>query len=157
MNQVLDKATQQTLQLNSVLNKFSNNGAHMGNNSSVVNAAANLTACQEFFKNVDVYMGPRHRVYKGMYEKPDMYGCDRELFMFNVMLFGGLSVLSLDLVVIVCCAIVGFINTFLLMIMGRHDMRARTVYLRQLRYVYTYKGHGTIHTIPCKRHRDRWF
>lgn len=129
----------------------------MANHSSVVNAAANLTACQEFFKYVDVYTGPRHRVYKGLYTKPEVFGCDRELFMFNIMLYGGLSILSLDLFVIACCVILGSFNAYLLVLMSHHDIRLRTVYLRQLRYVDEYVAYGNARTRPCKRHRDRWF
>lgn len=112
-----------------------------------------VTPSEQFFSEVFAKTGKSHRIYSALGKRPMIWGCDRELFIFNAMLSVGVIVLTFNFVASFMSLSLGLIVFFLLAKMGQADPMMRYVYLRQLRYKRYYLGHGQLRTLPSKNYR----
>lgn len=81
-----------------------------------------------------------------------MFGCDRELFLINILMCGALIVLSMDVMVALVAITLGVLNFILLLYMGKKDILLRPIYLRQLRYHMYYQAKASWHCQSFKRY-----
>lgn len=94
-----------------------------------------------------------HHIYHALGAQHQMLGCDRELFMLNLLICAALIFTSLNLIVTVISCAVGLFIFFLLQYMGKKDLLLRHVYIRQLRYHNYYLAQASIHTPTCKQYQ----
>lgn len=97
---------------------------------------------EQFFEDVFVNHGKVHKIYSALGRYPTIWGCDRELFIFNAMLSIGVIVLTVDLMASIISLGLGLLVFLLLFKMGEADPLMRYVYLRQLRYRRYYAAQG---------------
>lgn len=76
----------------------------------------------------------KHRVYRSLEGRNGMFGCDRELFMSNVLMFVTVCVTSVDFRIALPAFVLFALIFLLLYRMGRHDLLLRKLYLRQRKY-----------------------
>lgn len=94
-----------------------------------------------------------HPIYKALGQSNEILGCDRELFLLNLLMGLALPLISVDLVVTIACAVVCLFNWFLLHQMGARDIMMRKVFVRQLKYQPYYLAQGSIHSIKLKNYQ----
>lgn len=94
-----------------------------------------------------------HRIYHSLGNSSQMFGCDRELFLINILICGALIVLSMDVMVSLGAITLGVVNFIVLLYMGKKDILLRPIYLRQLRYRMYYQAKAAWHTNNFKRYR----
>lgn len=75
-----------------------------------------------------------------------MFGCDRELFLINILTCGTFAFLAMDMAITVLMVVIGFFNFFMLLHMGKKDMLLARIYLKQLRYHVYYLAQPTWHS-----------
>lgn len=94
----------------------------------------------------------QHQIYHALGANNNMLGCDRELFMLNLLISAALIFTSLDLVVTVISSISAFVLFIVLQHMGKKDLLLRHVYIRQLRYKPYYLAQATVRTKATKHY-----
>lgn len=116
-----------------------------------------INAREQFFANVFKPQGPEHKIYDAIGNRPTFWGCDRELFMSNILICLSLVFLSFNLFVIVSSILLAFFVFFLLVKMGERDDILRFVYIRQLKYRPYYIAQGNVRSKTYKRYpRASW-
>lgn len=93
-----------------------------------------------------------HKIYHALSEQHQMLGCDRELFMLNLLVAAALIFTALNTFVTIGALILGSLTFMLLRRMGKKDLQMRHVYLRQLRYLPYYRAQAPLLTPPRKRY-----
>ena len=73
-------------------------------------------------------------INKALLLKKSLLGCDRELFLFLVLILGAIFVLSWSLSSALFSISIFLFSFVLLTQMGKKDLLLRKVYLRQLKY-----------------------
>ena len=51
-----------------------------------------------------------HRIYHSLGNNNQMFGCDRELFLINILTCGTFAFLAMDLVITISMVVIGFFN-----------------------------------------------
>lgn len=115
-----------------------------------------LCTREQFFDEVFNPQRPEHKIYSALGRKPQILNCDREVFMFNVLICIGFIVLSANLWIALCVCVFGLFNFFLLFKMGECDHMLRQVYFRQIKYKPYYLAQGNVRTISTKRYKTSW-
>ena len=81
-----------------------------------------------------------------------MLGCDRELFLINLLVAAALIFLSHSLVVFAVTTPVALLLFLGLHQMGKRDLLLRHVFIRQLHYQHYYLAQARIGLPPRKRY-----
>lgn len=105
-----------------------------------------------FFDKLLFTKGPEHTIYHALGHKPTFLGCDRELFMLNVLICISFVILSFNVVVSVGACLLSMFNFYLLIKMGERDEFLRQVYLRQIKYRPYYVAQGNVRCKTLKRY-----
>lgn len=105
-----------------------------------------------FFDEVFVPKGPEHTIYHALGHKPTFLGCDRELFMLNVLICISFLILSFNVAISIGACLLAIFNFYLLLKMGERDEFLRQVYLRQLKYRPYYVAQGNVRCKTLKRY-----
>lgn len=91
-----------------------------------------------------------HTIYKALGQNNEILGCDRELFLLNLLIGAAPPLISVDPVVAVASVVVAILNLCLLHQMGSRDIMMRKVFIRQLKYKSLYLAKGSIHSRGLK-------
>ncbi len=94
-----------------------------------------------------------HRIYHSLGNNNQMFGCDRELFLINILTCGTFAFLAMDLVITISMVVIGFFNFALLVHMSKKDMLLHHIYIRQLRYHMYYQAQSSWHCSSFKVYR----
>lgn len=95
---------------------------------------------------------PKHRIYHALGNSNQMLGCDRELFLINLLVAAALIFLSHSLVVFAITTPVALLLFLGLHQMGKRDLLLRHVFIRQLHYQHYYLAQARIGLPPRKRY-----
>lgn len=95
---------------------------------------------------------PKHRIYHALGNSNQMLGCDRELFLINLLVAAALIFLSHSLVVFAVTTPVALLLFLGLHQMGKRDLLLRHVFIRQLHYQHYYLAQARIGLPPRKRY-----
>ena len=95
---------------------------------------------------------PKHRIYHALGNSNQMLGCDRELFLINLLVAAALIFLSHSLVVFAVTTPVAILLFLGLHQMGKRDLLLRHVFIRQLHYQHYYLAQARIGLPPRKRY-----
>ena len=95
---------------------------------------------------------PKHRIYHALGNSNQMLGCDRELFLINLLVAAALIFLSHSLVVFAVTTPVALLLFLGLHQMGKRDLLLRHVFIRQLNYQHYYLAQARIGLPPRKRY-----
>ena len=95
---------------------------------------------------------PKHRIYHALGNSNQMLGCDRELFLINLLVAAALIFLSHSLVVFAITTPVALLLFLGLHKMGKRDLLLRHVFIRQLHYQHYYLAQARIGLPPRKRY-----
>lgn len=98
------------------------------------------------------YTLPKHRIYHALGNSNQMLGCDRELFLINLLVAAALIFLSHSLVVFAVTTPVALLLFLGLHQMGKRDLLLRHVFIRQLHYQHYYLAQARIGLPPRKRY-----
>lgn len=98
------------------------------------------------------YTLPKHRIYHALGNSNQMLGCDRELFLINLLVAAALIFLSHSLVVFAVTTPVALLLFLGLHQMGKRDLLLRHVFIRQLHYQHYYLAQAHIGLPPRKRY-----
>lgn len=93
-----------------------------------------------------------HNIYHALGQKSQILGCDRELFLINLLICSALIFTSVDLIISICAVVLSLIVFLLLHNMGNQDLLLRHVYLRQLRYKPYYSAQATFNRQNSKHY-----
>ena len=94
-----------------------------------------------------------HYIYHALGARNQMLGCDRELFMLNLLVASALIFTALNLVVTIVTTLLALCTVFALQHMGKKDLLLRHIYIRQLRYKPYYLAQASIRT-PVRKHYE---
>ncbi|MCK0525837.1 MULTISPECIES: VirB3 family type IV secretion system protein [unclassified Anaerobiospirillum] len=86
-----------------------------------------------------------HRIYHSLGNADQLFGCDRELFLFNLIFCTAVCMMSFDLTVFIASSLVFGLNFGLLYTMGKKDIWMRHIYVRQLHYYSYYLAQPHLH------------
>ena len=95
---------------------------------------------------------PQHRIYHALGNSNQMLGCDRELFLINLLVAAALIFLSHSMVVFAVTTPVALLLFLGLHQMGKRDLLLRHVFIRQLHYQHYYLAQARIGVSPNKRY-----
>ncbi len=93
---------------------------------------------------------PQHRIYHALGNSSQMLGCDRELFLINLLIAATLIFLSHSMVVFAVTTPVALLLFLGLHQMGKRDLLLRHVFIRQLHYQHFYQAQARITYTPTK-------
>lgn len=89
-----------------------------------------------------------HRIYPALGSRTPIWGCDRELFLINLLIAAALILLSGSWFVTIITIVVSLLLFQVLRLMGKKDLLLRQVFIRQLHYRPYYLAQGGLHS-PC--------
>ena len=95
---------------------------------------------------------PQHRIYHALGNSSQMLGCDRELFLINLLIAATLIFLSHSMVVFAVTTPVALLLFLGLHQMGKRDLLLRHVFIRQLHYQHFYQAQARITYTPTKHY-----
>ena len=95
---------------------------------------------------------PQHRIYHALGNSSQLLGCDRELFLINLLVAAALIFLSHSMVVFALTTPVALLLFLGLHHMGKRDLLLRHVFIRQLHYHHFYQAQAGINCLPSKRY-----
>lgn len=95
---------------------------------------------------------PQHRIYHALGNSSQMLGCDRELFLINLLIAATLIFLSHSMVVFAVTTPVALLLFLGLHQMGKRDLLLRHVFIRQLHYQRFYQAQARITYTPTKHY-----
>lgn len=81
-----------------------------------------------------------------------MLGCDRELFLINLLVAAALIFLSHSMLVFMVTTPVALLLFLGLHQMGKRDLLLRHVFIRQLHYRHFYQAQARINCLPHQRY-----
>lgn len=93
-----------------------------------------------------------HHIYHALGTNHQMLGCDRELFMLNLLVASALIFTALNLEVTLVTLSLALLTFFALQHMGKKDLLLRHVYIRQLHYHSYYLAQGSLMTPVSKQY-----
>lgn len=93
-----------------------------------------------------------HHIYHALGTNHQMLGCDRELFMLNLLIASALIFTALNLLITVVTLSLALLTFFALQHMGKKDLLLRHVYIRQLRYRSYYLAQSPFMTRTSKHY-----
>ena len=93
-----------------------------------------------------------HKIYKALGNNTQILGCDRELFMLNILIAAALIFSSGSLLVTILSSALALVIIALLYAMGQRDALLRHVYIRQLHYRQHYLAQAALHSRSYKRY-----
>lgn len=117
--------------------------------SAAAVAAASEQQAGRSCKSIPI-TGAGHVIYQALGAKNQMLGCDRELFMLNLLIAAAFIFTSMDTTVAIFAIALAIVIFMFLRYMGRKDLLLRHVYLRQLHYRSFYLAQAVITSTPHK-------
>lgn len=86
----------------------------------------------------------RTMIFHRVLHRPNLIlGCDREAIMFSLVMFGGISLISMNIVVALVCGVLQVGVLSLLREMAKFDPKLVPIYFRQVKYQNYYMARST--------------